>query len=404
MSDNAEPRGLKTIPMRALVLSSALAVLAITAWALRDHGNPRPPPHDPPPARLPTRLPPEELSQAEAEREAPQVSGAYRRDVERPKPVQNVADSFPAKDEAPADQAPGGPLNRRRDEKKTLPEIFRMPPDPAPANPEPVNPEPAMAPAKITSKHDTYPAIGDAFAPFGRLVKCQLVDTVDSVTARSEPIVGIVTQDLDWNGVVIIPAGTEVFSYAKPEAVIDAGGVGRLVDSGEWTLVLTGRPEGANGRELALKARAIDRRETKVNETGRASSWGIDDGADGLVGYTLSTLDNKEIKLFAAAAMGGMAQGLTAVAERQQTAPGVAGALGATQIAPTIGNAVAGSFGTGAADMMNEVASRIREEISKRGVYVRVPAGKEFYLFVEQTIDPRLAQVGLRLPGPPNSK
>jgi hypothetical protein len=170
------------------------------------------------------------------------------------------------------------------------------------------------------------------------------------------------------------------------------------VDNGEWTLVLPGRPEGVNGRELILKARAVDRREIQVTERGIARSWGIDDGADGLVGYTLSTLDNQEIKLFTAAAISGMSQGITAVAERQQPAPGVAGALGATQVAPTIGNAAAGALGTGAADVMNEVASRIREEISKRGVYVRVPAGKEFYLFVEQTIDPRAAEVGLRLP------
>jgi hypothetical protein len=47
------------------------------------------------------------------------------------------------------------------------------------------------------------------------------------------------------------------------------------------------------------------------------------------------------------------------------------------------------------------VASRIRQEISRRGVYVRIPAGKEFYLFVEQTIDPGRAVVGLRLPAEP---
>jgi hypothetical protein len=47
---------------------------------------------------------------------------------------------------------------------------------------------------------------------------------------------------------------------------------------------------------------------------------------------------------------------------------------------------------------MNQMAARIREEISKRGTYVRVPSGKQFYLFVEQTIDPREAAVGLRLP------
>jgi hypothetical protein len=128
-------------------------------------------------------------------------------------------------------------------------------------------------------------------------------------------------------------------------------------------------------------------------------SWGIDDGADGLIGYTLSSLDNKELKLFAAAAISGMAQGVGAVAERQQPAPGVSGALGATQIAPTLGNALAGSLSAGTTEALNEMVSRIRSEIASRGVYVRIPAGKPFYLFVEQTIDTGAAEVGLRLPG-----
>ena len=258
--------------------------------------------------------------------------------------------------------------------------------------------EEAPPPSVAKVLKDGAAAIGEEFAPFGRLVKCQLVDTLDSVTARSEPIVALVTQDLDWNGNVIIPAGTEAFSYAKPEAVIDAMGVGRLVDSGEWTLVLPGYADRPNGRELILRARAVDRRETVVADRGIVRSWGLDDGADGLVGYTLSTLDNKEIKLFAAAAISGMAQGFSAIAERQEPATGVPGALGATQIAPTLGNALVGSLGAGASDVMNQLSARIREEISKRGIYVRVPAGKEFYLFVEQTIDPRAAAVGLRLP------
>ena len=243
--------------------------------------------------------------------------------------------------------------------------------------------------------------LADDFAPFGRLVKCQLVDTLDSVTARSEPIVALVTQDLDWNGRVIIPAGTEAFlSYRqKPEAIVDAQGVGRLVDDGEWTLVLPGDAFRANGRELILRARAVDRTGGLLGRAWGRPFVGVDDGADGLVGYTLSNLDGREIKLFAAAAASGMAQGFAAVAERQQPAAGVAGAFGATQVAPTLGNAVTGSVGAGAADVMNEMAgARIREELSKRGIYVRVPAGKAFYLFVEQTIDPEgAASVGLRL-------
>src|SRR5208337_5189465 len=162
-------------------------------------------------------------------------------------------------------------------EKKTLPEICRMPPDARPAAPAAA---PALA-ASAQARPDRQ-AIGDEFAPFGRLVKCQLVDTLDSVTARSEPIVALVNEDLDWNGEVIIPAGTEAFSYARPEPIIDAAGVGRLVDDGDWTLVMPGGGGRENGRELLLKARAIDRREIELSDKGRAGSWGIDDGSDGL--------------------------------------------------------------------------------------------------------------------------
>jgi len=383
--------GRVTLRVRLLLAGSIMLAAAAWAWSRRS-GAPAAR-REEQVQRLPARLAPEELSQADADREAPAVAGGYRREVVRPKPVRNPAESAAPKEEGPADHPPGGPSNRRRDEKKTLPEVFQMPAEPKTAAPAAPPPATADSPAKEAAS-----PVGEEFAPFGRLIKCQLVDTLDSVTARSEPIVGIVTEDLDWNGRVIVPAGTEVFGYARPEPVLDAAGVGRLVDTGEWTLVLPGRPGGENGRELTLKARAVDRREAVVAGRGRVRSWGVDDGADGLVGYALSTLDNREIKLFASAAASGMAQGLAAVVQRQEPASGVPGILGATQVAPTIGNALAGSLGAGAADAMNQVAGRIRDEISRRGVYVRVPAGKEFYLFVEQTIDPRAAQIGLKLP------
>jgi hypothetical protein len=387
-----EPSGWAGIPLRVRLLLAGAAVLAAAAWAWRDRVKGPPARGEPREAALPTRLAPDAPGPSDVDREAPAISGGYRREVVRPKPVRNLAEPGPMKEELPDDRPPGGPANRRRDEKKTLPEIFRMPLDAKAALTE------GPAAAADRRKEEAPRPTWDAFAPFGRLIKCTLVETLDSVTARSEPIVGIVTQELDWNGDVIIPAGTEVFGYARPEPVRDASGVGRLVDTGEWTLVLPGGARGENGRELILKARAIDRRESVVTDTGGVRSWGVDDGADGLVGYTLSTLDNNEIKLFASAAIGGMAQGIGAVVQRQEPAAGVSGILGATQVAPTIGNALAGSLGTGAVDVMNQIASRIREEIARRGVYVRIPAGKEFYLFVEQTIDPRASGIGLRLP------
>jgi hypothetical protein len=378
--------------LRAFMLLVGAITLCVAAWKWSARKS-LPPAQSAISAPMPTRLQPEELSLAEADREAPTVASAYRRDIVRPLPVKSAPQSATQNDEAAAPDAPGGPLSRRRDEKKSLPEIFRMPPDPkgdAPIARQVVVSENAKV-------HKLTPIDGD-FAPFGRLVKCQLVDTVDSITSRSEPILALVTEDLDWNGNVIIPAGTEVFSYARPEPIIDAAGVGRLVDDGEWTLVMPRASDRENGRELILKARAVDRRELQLSEKGQAGAWAIDDGADGLIGYTLSTLDNTEIKLFAASAMGGIAQGLGPILERQQPAAGLSGVLGATQPAPTVGNALTASLGSGTADYLGQVVSRIREEISKRGVYVRIPAGKPFYLFVEQTIDPEAAAIGLRLP------
>ena len=394
---------LAKLPLRAHLLLAGLAALALVALALKRPRLASPPPDDrrstpPSQAAFPIRLPPDQLTESEANREAPPISSGYRREVTRPPPVQNVVlekSSDPG--ERAAGQAAGNPFNRRRDDHKTLPELFRMPPDPKAAA------SPAEAGASAPRKPDPPPirsqgAGQSAFAPFGRMIRCVLVNTLDSATARAVPIVGLVTRDLDWNGAVIVPAGTEAFSYARPEPVLDAHGAGRLIDSGEWTLVLSAQDGRANGRELILKGRAVDRREESMTDDGRVRSWGIDDGSDGLIGYAVSTLDDREIKLFAAAAVAGMAQGFGALAERQQAAPGLAGALGATQPAPAFANAAIGSLGQGAVDVASELAGRIRQEIARRGVYVRVPAGKEFYLFVEQTIDPAAAAIGLRLP------
>src|ERR1700722_3412173 len=115
-------------PRIRLILAGAV-VLAAAAWTWKDRGRAAPARPEPPGAPLPTRLEPQELSSSEATREAQPIAGAYRRDVERPKPVENLAEAAASRDDAPAEPPPGGPSSRRRDEKKTLPEVFRMPPD-----------------------------------------------------------------------------------------------------------------------------------------------------------------------------------------------------------------------------------------------------------------------------------
>lgn len=242
------------------------------------------------------------------------------------------------------------------------------------------------------------------YAPYGRLVKCKLYNTIDSLVPVNCPIMAIVTEDLSWNGHVIIPALTEVYGYVDGKAKIDAKGVGRLFDTGEWTLVLPKQASAKNGREWVIKGRAMDRREAVLDDRGKVKSWSVDDAAPGMIGYTISTLDNELIKSFAAQFLAEGSIAAAEVGQTQQASPGMAGALGATQPAPTASNAGLAGLGAGTAASLKVVTDRIAEEIKQRGFYVRVVGGKEFYLFVEQTLDPEQARVGVRRDGTPQSK
>src|SRR5580658_7590401 len=118
------------VSLRAVVLVIGAVVLCAASWKWHVRNSAPPGPQAAAAAPLPTRLVPDELSPAEADREAPSVATDYRRDVVRPLPVQNVSvPAAPKSDPQPA-EPPGGPLSRRRDDKKELPEIFRMPPEP----------------------------------------------------------------------------------------------------------------------------------------------------------------------------------------------------------------------------------------------------------------------------------
>jgi hypothetical protein len=236
------------------------------------------------------------------------------------------------------------------------------------------------------------------FAPFGRLVKVETVNTVDSLSPGSIPFIGLVMESLNWNGEVIIPANTEVHGLIKTEPKLDILGVGRLYDEGEFTLVLPRLKSRINGRELIVKGRIMDRREVLHDALGKPLAWSLDDLAPGLIGYTISTLENEEVKLFAAAFLGAAVKGVSGVLTSKSSA---ASQLTGTQTfttQPTIGNALTEALGEGTSSAMDKLVDRLTESIKTKGIYVRVPAGKTVYLYIEQTIDPVIARVGARLP------
>jgi hypothetical protein len=227
--------------------------------------------------------------------------------------------------------------------------------------------EPELPPislyAETRSPEKTDDHIGDDYAPFGRLVQCELVITVDS-SAIKTPIVGLVTDDVWHNGRLIIPAGTEIHGSAKVDRVRE-----RIASSGGWTFVWQG------GEELTVSGIALDREKEQDTD-----GWGITDGSAGLRGKLLKTDEMAEIKLFTASFLSGAAKGLT---EKEQTIFG-------TQAVPSLQNAPL----VGAQQVLDTYAKQIYETIQRDGFYVRVPAGKQFYVYITQTLDRSKATIG----------
>lgn len=206
-------------------------------------------------------------------------------------------------------------------------------------------------------------SVSSIYAPFGRLISCETVVTVDSASIQT-PIVGLVTENVYHAGKLVIPAGTEVHGTAATDRQRE-----RISSGNSWTLVWQ------TGEELHLNALALDR-----EFSGDQEGWGITDGSAGLRGRIIKSDNMADIKLFAATFLSGAAGALT---EKQQT---VFGPINS----PSLANA---PF-EGAQKVLSVYAERIYDAIKKDGFYVRVPSGKQFYLYVLQTIDRADAAVG----------
>ena len=137
------------------------------------------------------------------------------------------------------------------------------------------------------------------YAPFGRLISCETVITVDSASIQT-PIVGLITENIYHAGKLIIPAGTEVHGTAQTDRHRE-----RIASGNSWTLVWQ------TGEELRLSAIALDR-----EFSGDQEGWGITDGSAGLRGRILKSDNMADIKLFAATFLSGAAGALT---EKEQT-------------------------------------------------------------------------------------
>ena len=226
--------------------------------------------------------------------------------------------------------------------------------------------KPRVLPLTIyATERKAVPTAPPPSAPFGRLIPCETVVALESNRLET-PVIGLVTEDVWHDGRRVVPAGAEVHGRAALDRTRE-----RLAVQGSWRVVWR-TPDADNGTELAVEGLALDR-----ELDGTTGRWGKHDGSAGLRGQVVRTGDDRELKLFAATFL---ATATTALQDTRLTA----GLLGETALpVATARNAVLA--GTGA--VLREYAQSMRDAIARDGFYLRVPAGKPFYLYVTQTLD-----------------
>lgn len=210
--------------------------------------------------------------------------------------------------------------------------------------------------------------ISESYLPHGRLIKCVLVNTVDS-SRITTPIIGMVLEDVYQNGICIIPAGTEVHGTAQIDRSRE-----RIASEKDWIVVWQ------NGKELPIKGIALSN-----TQHGTQEKWGITDGSAGLEGEILKSDKLAQLKEILATTIAAAGAGLVPVTTT--TSP-----FGNTQVATTgSAQAVLGSSIQAAGKVY---AEQIMQSIQRDGWFVRCPAGSKFYLYTLETLDLANASVG----------
>ena len=211
------------------------------------------------------------------------------------------------------------------------------------------------------------------FLPYGRLLRCELVNTVDS-TNIDTPIIGLVIEDA-WNdGRLIVPAGTEVHGVAQKSPVRE-----RIGSDRQWFLVFQ------DGRELPISGSVLD------YAPKNSDSWAESDGSAGLRGFVVKSDKYAEAKAILAAMISAGAGAFP------ETTTLISPLGGATQLN---NGGIDSAFSAGLQAGGQLHSTRLLERLDKDPFYVRVPAGTTFYLYVTQTVDLGKATIGLSASDP----
>ena len=220
--------------------------------------------------------------------------------------------------------------------------------------------------------------VSERFAPYGRLIACKMVNTVESGDTDT-PLIAVVIEDLWWINAkgekkLIIPAGTEVYGTvngAKPMR-------NRLTTGNNFILVWQATSNMV-GFELQLKGVALEKSTHPENRMLAA----ITDMSAGIPGQVMSNENLSKFLMYTLAFGQGLAQGYQT--NEVYTDSGVT----ITTQDGTTKNAMARGAETLAQVMLQDVS----QMIAKESYYIRVASGTEFYIFVQQVINLDDAQI-----------
>jgi len=223
---------------------------------------------------------------------------------------------------------------------------------------------PALPPLTVYGELGAEPDSGGPSAPFGSMIPCRLVQTVESSGDNETPIIALTTADLAHLGQIVVPRHSEVHGRAKARRFRD-----RVHSESSWTIVWL------SGEEMTVSGIALDQDRLP------SGGWGATDGSSGLRGQLIRSDHWDELKLFAAAFLSGAAQ---TVEERPLTAFGA-------QVLPQAQNAAL----QGTSEVLNRYAAQVTDRLEREAFMVRVPSGKPFYLYVTQPIERAKARRGI---------
>lgn len=214
-------------------------------------------------------------------------------------------------------------------------------------------------------------ARSEFFLPYGRMLRCELVNTVDS-TNIDTPIIGLITEDVWHDGRLVLPAGTEVHGSAQKNAARE-----RIGSERQWMLVFQ------DGRELPLSGTVLD----YAPDGNNPDAWGETDGSAGLRGYMIASDKYAEAKAILASMISAGAGAFPSMTNIISPLTG-----GVTQVQNGgYENAIAAGIQAGG----QIYSQRLLEGLEKEPYYVRVPAGTLFYLYVTQTVNLAQTTTGL---------